>query len=75
MRVKLSKWGNSLGFRVPRALARQLKFGAGQTVEANAERGRLVVASVAPSYRLAELTADMTPRAMHEAFDWEAGDG
>jgi antitoxin MazE len=77
MRVRLAKWGNSLGLRVPNALARQLGFEAGREVEVRCADGALVVEAVAPAYRLADLLSGMSPKAMRAAFDWgdEGGDG
>jgi antitoxin MazE len=75
MHVLLAKWGNSLGLRVPNALARQLGIGEGQRVKVTVERGRLIVAPVAPAYRLKDLLANMNPKAMRAAFDWDAERG
>ena len=70
MDVLLAKWGNSLGLRVPNALARQLGIGEGQRVKVTVERGKLIVAPVAPAYKLADVLANMNPKAMRAAFDW-----
>ena len=70
MQILISKWGNSLGLRLPRALAQQIGVSEGQKVNVIAEGGRLVVEPVAPRYRLEDLIANMTPEAMHDAYDW-----
>jgi len=70
MKIQISRWGNSLGLRLPRALAQQMGVSEGQKVNVTAEGGRLVVEPVSPRYRLEDLTADMTPEAMRDAFDW-----
>ncbi len=59
MQVQVTKWGNSLGLRLPRALARQTGIREGQKVNVVAEGGRLVVEALGPSreYSLAELLA------------------
>ena len=69
MRVRVSKWGNSLGLRLPRALARQIGVQEGRQVEVSAQGSRLII-EACPDYSLAALLANMTPEAMHEAFDW-----
>ena len=75
MQVLLSKWGNSLGLRLPRALASQLGLAEGQTVEVRAEGDRLVVVAARPLYRVEDLLSGMTPRKMREAWDWGSDKG
>lgn len=70
MQVQVSKWGNSLGLRLPRALAAHLGVSEGQKVEISADGARLVIERVKPAYALRDLLVNMTPEAMHEAFDW-----
>ena len=59
MQVQVTKWGNSLGLRLPRALAQQTGIREGQKVNVVAEGGRLVVEVLEPKheYSLAELLA------------------
>jgi antitoxin MazE len=68
--VQISKWGNSLGLRLPRSLARQIGVSEGQKVNVVAEGGRLIVEPAAPTWRLEDMLVGMTPAAMGEAFDW-----
>ncbi|HEY3888049.1 MAG TPA: AbrB/MazE/SpoVT family DNA-binding domain-containing protein [Caulobacteraceae bacterium] len=70
MRVQISKWGNSLGVRIPKDVARRVGLAAGAQVEVEAEGGRIVIAPSAPRYRLEDLLKGMTPEAMRDAFDW-----
>jgi antitoxin MazE len=70
MQVQLSKWGNSLGLRLPRALAQQIGVREGQRVHVIADGGRLIIEPVSRAWRLEDLLVGMTPEAMHEAFDW-----
>jgi len=75
MRVRLWKWGNSLGLRVPKSLARQIGVAAGQTVSVTAEGDRLVVRAAPARWTLEDMLVGMTPKAMSEAFDWGADQG
>jgi antitoxin MazE len=75
MRVRLSKWGNSLGLRVPKSLAQQLGVVAGQTVSVTADGDRLVVRAAPARWTLEDMLVGMTPKAMSEAFDWGRDQG
>jgi antitoxin MazE len=70
MQVRLSKWGNSLGLRLPRALAQQVGLRAGQKVNIVVEGERLIVEPVFPRLFLQKLLVNMTPEAMRAAYDW-----
>lgn len=70
MRVQIARWGNSLGVRIPKALAARVGIVAGASVEVEAKQGRIVISSARPHYSLDELLTGMTRKAMREAFDW-----
>jgi len=70
MHIQVSKWGNSLGLRLPRSLAQQIGVSEGQKVSVVAEGSRLIVEAAPPSWRLEDLLANMTPEAMGQAFSW-----
>ena len=70
MKVKISKWGNSLGVRLPRSLAEHIGVNEGQIVEISIDGARLTVEPVRHAYSLSDLLVNMTPDAMREAFDW-----
>lgn len=70
MQVQISKWGNSLGLRLPRSLASQIGVTDGAKVEITAEGDRLIVTAARPTYRLEDVLANMSPAAAHAAFDW-----
>ena len=56
--VQISKWGNSLGFRIPRGIADSLDIQAGDTLELTpAENGLLVkkAATKVKRYALADI--------------------
>ena len=75
MQVVISKWGNFLGIRLPRALIEQMGVREGQSVRVIAEGRRLIVEAAAPSYRLEEMLSNVTPEAMRAAFQWDGGVG
>ena len=61
MRVTVSQWGNSLGLRLPKAIASELQLEPGKTLELEIEDGRLIARPVAAAPSLAELLAGITP--------------
>jgi antitoxin MazE len=70
MQVQIARWGNSLGLRVPKEVAARVGLKEGARVELTAEGDKIVISVARPVYTLGELLLDMTPEAMHEAFDW-----
>lgn len=70
MQVRVSRWGNSLGLRIPRDIASRAGLREGDRVEIEAEAGRIIISPARPRYVLAELLKGMTPEAMRKAFDW-----
>jgi antitoxin MazE len=70
LQVQVSKWGNSLGVRVPKDVAAKLGLTDGSRVDISVEGDRLVITTGRPVYTLEELLAGMTPDAMRGAFDW-----
>jgi antitoxin MazE len=70
MQVLLSKWGNSLGLRLPKALTAEIGVSDGQKVEVRAENGRIIVEPVRKTLTLEQMMENVTPEAMREAWDW-----
>ena len=70
MQVVVSKWGNSLGVRLPKALAAEAGVSEGQTVDIRAEGGKLIVEPVRAPLTWAHMMENTTPEAMREAWDW-----
>jgi antitoxin MazE len=66
MQVQVSRWGNSLGLRIPKDIAIRAGLREGARVD---------IAPARPRYVLAELLKGMTPEAMREAFDWGPDEG
>ena len=70
MRARVTRWGNSLGVRIPRGIAEETGMVEGGDIEIEAKGRRVVITPAAPHYKLDALLKGMTPKAMHEAFDW-----
>ena len=65
MRVTVSQWGNSLGLRLPKAIALELQLEPGHVLDMEIEDGRLIARPVAAAPSLAELLARITPANRH----------
>jgi antitoxin MazE len=70
MRVQVARWGNSLGIRIPKDIAKRVGLTEGSRVEIETDKDQIVITPARPHYALADLLIGMTPEAMHEAFDW-----
>ena len=74
MHVTLTRWGSSLGLRIPKTLAGQYRLTEGARVDLRADGDQLVI-SMPRRYDLDEMLAGATPDAMREAFDWGEDQG
>lgn len=70
MKTQVSKWGNSLAVRIPRAFAEDLGVGPDSSVELTVEDGCLLIRpSAAPTYELETLLRSVTPKNLHGEVD------
>jgi antitoxin MazE len=69
MATTVQKWGNSLGLRIPKAIAEQVNLTEGAEVEFETGDGVLTVRPARPrrrgKYKLADLLAQFKPRHRH----------
>lgn len=64
MQVQLTKWGNSLGLRVPKDIVERLRLTEGARVELETdEAGRIIMTPARRRYTLDELLAQCDPQA------------
>ena len=72
MKVKIAKWGNSLGVRLPKAAAEAAGLKAGAELDVTVEGSglRLSKAVRIPHYRLEDLIAQMVPGNEPALVDW-----
>ena len=76
MKAQVSKWGNSLAVRIPRAFAEDLGVGQNSSVELTVEDGCLLIRpSVAPIYELETLLRSVTPENRHGEIDQDQAIG
>ena len=66
MRTKVVKWGNSLGLRIPKSYAGEVKISEGSEVDLSLEDGHLVIrVATPPSFSLDGLLAGITDSNLH----------
>ena len=65
MRIKIVKWGNSLGLRIPKALAEEVKVREGSMVEISLAKGQLLVRPAPARYELEDLLEEVTQQNLH----------
>ena len=68
--TQIAKWGNSLGIRLPKAIALEARIGEGDTVEVTVREGEIIIRAAQPAYTLEELLNGITPRNLHRETDW-----
>lgn len=66
MKAKISQWGNSLGVRIPTAIAEDVGLYAGAEVQLVKSGNTVRMEPLQPqSYRLADLLQRITPASLH----------
>ena len=68
--TQISRWGNSLGLRLPKAVASEARIGEGDPVEVSVENGMIVIRPAQSTYSLHELVSKITPHNRHGETDW-----
>lgn len=68
MRVSITKWGNSMAVRIPRAVADSARLRAGQVVVIEALRTGDIL--IRPLMNLSKPVNAITPKNRHAATDW-----
>jgi antitoxin MazE len=67
---KIAQWGNSLGVRLPQAIAQQIGLKAGTVITISTEGDKIVLSLAKPKYTLQELLKDVKPEQQHDEIDW-----
>src|SRR5438270_676024 len=56
MQVQVARWGNSLGLRIPKDIARQAGLREGARIDVEAQGDRIIISPARPRYVLADLS-------------------
>jgi antitoxin MazE len=68
--TRIAKWGNSLGLRLPRSVAREVRVDEGDTVEVTVDNGALVIRPGRLRYSLDDLVGRISARNRHRETAW-----
>ncbi|MBN2199120.1 MAG: AbrB/MazE/SpoVT family DNA-binding domain-containing protein [Candidatus Aminicenantes bacterium] len=72
MKIRILKWGNSLGLRIPKSVAGKIGLRENASVQLMLKKGSFVVVPEAePEYDLAGLLTEITEENLHG--EWETG--
>ncbi len=75
MNSKLTRWGNSLGVRIPKQIAEKARLSEGDEIEISQEGNKVILTSRKKSYSLDELLEGMTEEHLHSEVDWGKSEG
>ena len=75
MQVQLTRWGNSLGLRIPKAVTERFGLLEGEKLLLSVEDDHIVISLPRRPTTIADLVVDLTHDALAEAFDWGPDQG
>ena len=75
MRTRVDRWGNSLGVRIPKAIAERADLREGSHVEMDVENGAVILRRSKPQYTLDELLEGVTPDMIQRDLEIEGSVG
>lgn len=76
MVTKVRKWGNSLGVRLPKSAAEEVRVSDGSPVDVRVRNGEIIVRPMRKArFRLRELLAAVRPGNIHSEIDAGAARG
>lgn len=71
MSTTAQKWGNSIGVRIPSAIAKQYKVKEGSRIEIIAAKDGIILKPITNKPTLEELIKKCTPENSHEEIDFD----
>jgi antitoxin MazE len=72
MSVKIQKWGNSLGVRIPKAVIEKVNLSENSEVEIESKNGTIVIFPAKRKYSLDFLLEQITKNNLHSEGDFKA---
>ncbi len=71
MSVKIQKWGNSLGVRIPKAVIEKVNLSEHSEVEVESKNGTIVIFPAKKQYSLETLLDQITKGNLHHEDDFQ----
>ncbi|MGC8493029.1 MAG: AbrB/MazE/SpoVT family DNA-binding domain-containing protein [Syntrophobacteraceae bacterium] len=75
MQVLLKRWGNSLGFRIPKGIVESAGLKPDDAVDIDASPDGFTVKKARRRYVLKDLLSRVTPENRHDSIDWSGPKG
>lgn len=72
MSVKIQKWGNSLGIRIPKTVIEKANLGENSEVEIESKDGAIVIFPAKKEYSLDMLLEQITKSNLHSEEEFKA---
>jgi len=72
MSVKIQKWGNSLGVRIPKAVIEKVNLSEHSEVEVKSKNGTIIIFPAKKQYNLDSLLDQITRNNLHHENDFSA---
>lgn len=72
MSVKIQKWGNSLGVRIPKTIIEKVNLSENSEVEIESKNGTIVIFPTKKEYSLDTLLDQITKNNLHSEEDFTA---
>ena len=71
MSVKIQKWGNSLGVRIPKTVIEKVNLSENSEVEIESKNGTIVIFPAKKEYSLDSLLEQITKNNLHSQEDFK----
>ncbi|MBX7231557.1 MAG: AbrB/MazE/SpoVT family DNA-binding domain-containing protein [Bdellovibrionales bacterium] len=71
MSVKIQKWGNSLGVRIPKTVIEKVNLSENSEVEIESKNGTIVIFPAKKEYSLDSLLEQITKNNLHSEEDFK----
>ncbi|MBK7963539.1 MAG: AbrB/MazE/SpoVT family DNA-binding domain-containing protein [Bdellovibrionales bacterium] len=71
MPVKIQKWGNSLGVRIPKTVIEKVNLSENSEVEIESKNGTIVIFPAKKEYSLDSLLEQITKNNLHSEEDFK----
>ena len=75
METKIQKWGNSLGVRLPKALAQAQQLAAGRAVRVSAVDDKIIIEPQRTKQSLSALLTHINAQNLHTETDYSDAQG